>query len=594
MEVLMNNWSLKNLYLGLDDPKFIKDQELLDQSLEMLVKEAKKVAEDSNFSNENVIKNLENSLIFQEEINMLATKLFAFVSLTLAVDSRNMEFNNAMVVLQQKAVKFALPETLFRKYVARIENLENLIKQSELLTEYKFMLNEIKEDSIHLLSEVEEVMAAELNQSGGSLFSKQQNDLTSSVEINFRGEVKNLAQIRNLAYVDDQETRKEAYFAELDAYKKIDKATAFSLNGIKKQVITMANKRKYDSPLDEALRLSRINKDVLDALIQAMKEYLPEFRKYLNRKGELLGHKNGLPFYDLFAPMGSSNKKYSIEEAKEFVLKNFKTFSDDLYGLAKRAFDEDWVDWTPKQGKRGGAFCSRIYPLKESRIMTNYDGSIGDISTVAHELGHAYHNFIVYNERIFNADYPMPIAETASILCETIVKKAVLKESKDKNEILGMIEQELQDSTQVIVDILSRFIFESEVFARTKNEFLNEDTLNQIMIKAQLESYGDGLDKDFLNPGMWINKSHYYSTGRSFYNFPYAFGLLFAKGIYAKYLEIGEDFVEDLRQLLRTTGKASLIDVAKQINIDITDVQFWRSSLEVIKKDIELFLDITK
>ncbi|MFA5542382.1 MAG: M3 family oligoendopeptidase [Bacilli bacterium] len=590
----MNNWSLKNLYLGLDDPKFIKDQELLDQSLEMLVKEAKKVAEDSNFSNENVIKNLENSLIFQEEINMLATKLFAFVSLTLAVDSRNMEFNNAMVVLQQKAVKFALPETLFRKYVARIENLENLIKQSELLTEYKFMLNEIKEDSIHLLSEVEEVMAAELNQSGGSLFSKQQNDLTSSVEINFRGEVKNLAQIRNLAYVDDQETRKEAYFAELDAYKKIDKATAFSLNGIKKQVITMANKRKYDSPLDEALRLSRINKDVLDALIQAMKEYLPEFRKYLNRKGELLGHKNGLPFYDLFAPMGSSNKKYSIEEAKEFVLKNFKTFSDDLYGLAKRAFDEDWVDWTPKQGKRGGAFCSRIYPLKESRIMTNYDGSIGDISTVAHELGHAYHNFIVYNERIFNADYPMPIAETASILCETIVKKAVLKESKDKNEILGMIEQELQDSTQVIVDILSRFIFESEVFARTKNEFLNEDTLNQIMIKAQLESYGDGLDKDFLNPGMWINKSHYYSTGRSFYNFPYAFGLLFAKGIYAKYLEIGEDFVEDLRQLLRTTGKASLIDVAKQINIDITDVQFWRSSLEVIKKDIELFLDITK
>jgi pepF/M3 family oligoendopeptidase len=356
----------------------------------------------------------------------------------------------------------------------------------------------------------------------------------------------------------------------------------------------MANKRKYDSPLDEALRLSRINKDVLDALIQAMKEYLPEFRKYLNRKGELLGHKNGLPFYDLFAPMGSSNKKYSIEEAKEFVLKNFKTFSDDLYGLAKRAFDEDWVDWTPKQGKRGGAFCSRIYPLKESRIMTNYDGSIGDISTVAHELGHAYHNFIVYNERIFNADYPMPIAETASILCETIVKKAVLKESKDKNEILGMIEQELQDSTQVIVDILSRFIFESEVFARTKNEFLNEDTLNQIMIKAQLESYGDGLDKDFLNPGMWINKSHYYSTGRSFYNFPYAFGLLFAKGIYAKYLEIGEDFVEDLRQLLRTTGKASLIDVAKQINIDITDVQFWRSSLEVIKKDIELFLDITK
>lgn len=590
----MNNWNLKKLYLGLDDPKFIKDQEILDQSLEMLVTEAKRLISDTDYSLVNVVKNLEKNIIFQEEINTLASGLFSFVSLTLAVDSRNKEFNNAMVVLQQKVVKFALPETLFKQYVAKVENLDLVIKSSLLLSEYEFMLKEIKEDSIHLLSEAEEVMAAELNQSGGSLFSKLQNDLTSSVEISFRGEVKNLAQIRNLAYVDDQETRKEAYLAELDAYKKIDKATAFALNGIKKQVITMANKRKYSSPLDEALRISRINNDVLNALITAMKEFLPDFRKYLQRKGKLLNHENGLPFYDLFAPMGSSNKKYSIEEAKEFVLKNFKTFSDDLYGLAKRAFEEDWIDWTPRQGKRGGAFCSRIYSIKESRIMTNYDGSIGDISTVAHELGHAYHNSIVYNERIFNADYPMPIAETASILCETIVKKAVLKESVDKQEILGMVEQELQDSTQVIVDILSRYLFESEVFSRAKNEFLNEETLYQMMTNAQLESYGDGLDKNFLNPGMWINKSHYYSTGRSFYNFPYAFGLLFAKGIYALYLEKGETFVEDLRVLLRMTGKANLVDVAKHINIDITSVDFWRSSLLVIKKDIELFLEITK
>lgn len=590
----MNNWNLKKLYLGLDDPKFIKDQEVLDLSLEMLVTEAKRLAGDTDYSLVNVVKNLEKNIIFQEEINTLASGLFSFVSLTLAVDSRNKEFNNAMVVLQQKVVKFALPETLFKQYVAKVENLDLVIKSSLLLSEYEFMLKEIKEDSIHLLSEAEEVMAAELNQSGGSLFSKLQNDLTSSVEISFRGEVKNLAQIRNLAYVDDQETRKEAYLAELDAYKKIDKATAFALNGIKKQVITMANKRKYSSPLDEALRISRINNDVLNALITAMKEFLPDFRKYLQRKGKLLNHENGLPFYDLFAPMGSSNKKYSIEEAKEFVLKNFKTFSDDLYGLAKRAFEEDWIDWTPRQGKRGGAFCSRIYSIKESRIMTNYDGSIGDISTVAHELGHAYHNSIVYNERIFNADYPMPIAETASILCETIVKKAVLKESVDKQEILGMVEQELQDSTQVIVDILSRYLFESEVFSRAKNEFLNEETLYQMMTNAQLESYGDGLDKNFLNPGMWINKSHYYSTGRSFYNFPYAFGLLFAKGIYALYLEKGETFVEDLRVLLRMTGKANLVDVAKHINIDITSVDFWRSSLLVIKKDIELFLEITK
>jgi oligoendopeptidase F len=292
--------------------------------------------------------------------------------------------------------------------------------------------------------------------------------------------------------------------------------------------------------------------------------------------------------------MGSSSKKYTIEEAQAFILKNFATFSDDLKALAQKAFDNDWIDYDPRPGKSGGAFCSRLYSLKESRILTNFDGGIGDICTIAHELGHAYHNSIIFNERILNAGYPMPIAETASILCETIVKKAAFNEAITKEEKLGMLEQELQDSTQVIVDIYSRYLFESNVFERCQSEFLNEKTLNEMMLEAQKASYGDGLDPEYLNEGMWINKSHYYSTGRSFYNFPYAFGLLFAKGIYGKYLEKGPEFVNDLRTLLRLTGKATLMDVAKSIDIDITTPDFWRSSLEVIKEDINLFLDLTK
>src|SRR5690554_2843540 len=584
----MYTWNLNNLYLGLDDPKFTEDVKKLD----VLIDDVNTLAKD--FNQDNVKDKLKAFILKLEELQTLSTKLGGFISLSLATDATNQAFNNAMVVLRHKFLKTTLPSTLFEKFVASINNLDAVIKEDELLSEYEFMLTEIKEGSKHLLSDEEEVLAAELNQSGGSLFAKMHSDLTSTLEVDYDGEKINLSQVRNLAYDEDPEVRRKAYYAERASYGKINQASSFALNGIKNQVSTMARKRKYASPLEETLKKSRINKEVLDALISSMKKYLPEFRRYLRKKAEILGHKNGLPFYDLFAPIGGSNKKYSVEEAEAFILKQFATFSPELHDLAKRAFDENWVDYKPRAGKRGGAFCSGLYPIKESRILTNFDGGIGDISTIAHELGHAYHNSVIFDERILNSGYPMPIAETASILCETIVKQASLKESETKEEKIGILEQELQGSTQVIVDILSRYIFETEVFNRAQNEFLDEKTLNEIMINAQKKSYGDGLDLKYLNEGMWVNKGHYYSTGRSFYNFPYAFGLLFAKGIYAQYQEKGSAFVPELNKLLQMTGKANLVDVAKTIGIDITKNEFWESSLEVIKKDIDNFIELAK
>lgn len=584
----MYRWNLDNLYLGLDDNNFINDMVSIDEIIDKLNDLSTKLNE-----GQPELK-LEEYLKTLEKYHFLARKLMSFVYLTLATDSTNTVYNNAMVVLQQKFVRMTLANTLFEKFVSQLSDLDLVINKSNFLKEYAFILLEIKDNSIHLLSEQEEVLAAELNQSGGSLFSKMQNDLTSTLEVDYNGEVITLSKVRNLAYDANPKVRKAAYEAELEAYKKIEKASSFALNGIKKQVLTISKKRKYSSPLEKTLKDSRINQEVLDALLSAMKEYLPDFRRYLKRKGELLGHQNGLPFYDLFAPMGSSDRVYSVEEAQKFILKNFATFSPDLHDLAKRAFSENWIDYLPRAKKRGGAFCYSIYSIKESRIMTNFDGSISDISTIAHELGHAYHNIHLFDGMILNSSYPMPIAETASILCETIVKKAAYQEATTIEEKLGMLEQELQDSTQVIVDILSRYIFETNAFKRCEQEFLDENTLNQMMLDAQLESYGDGLDPKYLNSGMWINKSHYYSTSRSFYNFPYAFGLLFAKGIYAKYIEVGPAFVNDLKKLLSISGKANLMDVAKSINIDITDINFWRSSLAVVKEDIELFMELTK
>jgi len=268
---------------------------------------------------------------------------------------------------------------------------------------------------------------------------------------------------------------------------------------------------------------------------------------------------------------------------------NFRTFSDKLADYAAHAFDNRWIDAEPREGKRGGAFCENLHTIGESRILANFDGSFSNMTALAHELGHGYHGACLIKEEFLNSNYPMPIAETASIFCETIVKEAALESASDE-EAFSILENDISDSAQVIVDIMSRFIFESEVFRRREEGSLSVNELKEIMIDAQKQSYGNGLDHDFLHPYMWLCKPHYYSADYNFYNFPYAFGLLFSKGLYAEYMKRGKEFVPDYDRMLSMTGKLDIVDVAKVMNIDIRKADFWRSSLELIRKDIDKFI----
>ena len=284
--------------------------------------------------------------------------------------------------------------------------------------------------------------------------------------------------------------------------------------------------------------------------------------------------------------------KFTYEEAQDFIVDNFRTFSVKLADFAQTAFDNNWLDVEPRKGKRGGAFCSNIHPIGESRIMANFEGSFSNVITLAHELGHAYHGSTLMDESILNSRYPMPIAETASIFCETIVVNAQLEKSTDQ-EKLSILESSISDAGQVIVDIYSRYLFESRLFEIRRDHSLSVDELKNLMLEAQKEAYGDGLDHEYLHPYMWINKSHYYSAGRNFYNFPYAFGLLFAKGIYAEYLKRGKDFVAEYDRLLNATGKKNIKDVAAMVGIDVNDPDFFRQSLSLIEKDIEDFIKLS-
>lgn len=585
-------WSLDELYSGFSSDEYQKDL----ANLKELIGKFNKWGDENLDKRDQARQKLEGYIEFSKEISTSLTKLMTFAMLTSSVDVNNEEALMYSDQLSVLATELTKPQVSFQKFIKDLDGLDDIIASSEILTEHEFFLMEIKKASKYMLSEKEEVLISKMRNTGSRAWTNLQNKIVSNllVDIVLDGEKKSLPLpvVRNMAYHKDAHVRKTAYEAELESYKKVEEASAAALNGIKGEVITIADLRGY-SPLEEVLLQSRMDRETLDAMFTAIMEYLPVFHKYYRQKGKILGHKNGLPFYDMFAPVGSLDLTFTYDEAMEFVVENFRTFSDRLADYAQNAYENNWLDVEPREGKRGGAFCSNIHPIGESRIMANFEGSFSNMTTLAHELGHGYHGLNLKDESILNSRYPMPIAETASIFCETIVENAQLEKSTDE-EVLGILESSISGAGQVIVDIFSRYLFETRLFEIRKDHPLSVDELKNLMVEAQKEAYGDGLDHDYLHPYMWINKGHYYSAGRNFYNFPYAFGLLFAKGIYAEYLNRGKDFVPEYDKLLNATGKNSIKDVAAMVGIDVSNPDFFRNSLKLIEKDIERFIEISE
>lgn len=585
------HWSLDALYPSFESEAFNHDLEACFLQVEQLKSWAQHELHDKN----DPVKVMETYLSKINACYSLYSRLHSFSELTLSVNAKNEKAMQMSERLEEKVTELVEPTVMFQKWLGTRGDLEPYFAQSAQLEEHRFYLEEAVKQNQYLLSEKEEVLMAKMKNTGSNAWSKLQELLTSTllVEIRIDGEKKQLplSVVRNMAYDANPQIRRRAYEAELSAYPKIQDSSAASLNGVKGEVIMESKLRGYASPLEKTLIDSRMDQETLDAMLTAMRESLPAFHRFFRKKAELLGHPRGLPFYDLFAPMGEVDMTFTYEQARDFIVGHFRTFSDKLGDYANHAFESQWIDAEPREGKRGGAFCSNLHSIKESRILTNFTGSFSDVTTLAHELGHGYHGACLNEESYLNSDYPMPIAETASIFCETIIKNAALKKAT-KEEAFVILENELTDAGQVIVDIYSRYLFESELFKRRETSSLSVNELKDIMLQSQKEAYGEGLDPEFLHPYMWVCKPHYYYANYNFYNFPYAFGLLFAKGLYAEYLKRGEAFVPQYDYLLSVTGKMDIRSVASIMGVDVGSAEFWRSSLKLIGNDIETFLKL--
>ena len=598
-------WDLTNVYPGLESKEFEQAREELTAQVEGLESYLAEngidpSAEPVTWDQDQLVEVVAGFLKRADTAQDLAGTIRAYLNSFISTDSFNERAKKILSMLEPVFVRLGQVESVrFMGWIGKIgDQIEAILDKDPMIASHAFYLTDMVEQSVYMMSPAEEELAGELFLSGATAWNKLQGNITSQLtwEVEMEdGEVKRLPMtaIINLRGNPSETMRRRGYEAELAAWKSVEVPLAAAMNGVKGSQTTIFKRRGRKEAVDKSLDQSKIDRETLEAMLGAMKASFPTFRKYFKAKAKRLG-KEALPWWDLFAPMGKSSRTFEYPQAQAFVLENFAKFSEELADFADTAFKHNWIDVGPRPGKRAGAFCMRVPGVKESRVMLNFEGNLDWVFTLAHELGHGFHNHCIFQagRSSLQTRNPMTLAETASIMCETIVTDAAIKMAESKEEELAILETALLGDSQVVVDIYSRYLFETEVFNRRKDAELSADEFNEIMEWAQGETYGDGLDPNFRQKYMWTWKPHYYYPGLAFYNYPYAFGLLFGTGLYTIYQERGDSFVAEYKDLLSRTAMGQAADLAARFDIDLRSQSFWEGSLKLIGERVERYVKL--
>lgn len=595
------HWNMQQIWKSFSDSEYKKSIEKLQQLIKQISYHVKNPIKDFN-------QFLKIYLSMDNELGSLSESLYAYSYSIYATDTTNTDSLNNMALLEELQVSIADYQLVFRQILK--ENQTKLSSFFHSFPEYKkyeFILEEEISYFNHQMERKEESIANDLQRFGGDAWSKLHEQIISNLVDKETGKTFN--QLRNDAYSPDRNIRKESYYKEIALLEQNQIAISSALNNIKGATISLNKKRNwgdgFEGAINRSLFSSRLSRKSLDALISAIEDSIPMWQEYLFEKAKALnlkdekGNSEKCSFYDIFAPLitesSDKEKDWTYQEAKEFIINKFSEFSSHMGDFVKTAFEENWVDAEIRKGKVGGAFCIDFPLQKVSRVLTNFSGTTSDILTLAHELGHAYHHFCIKDLDYNLCSYPMTLAETASIFSETMVTNSMLK-TANLSEKINLLEMHLSDSCQTLLDILSRFYFEKSVFEERENKELVAEDFCRLMNDAQNKTYGNSLTET-KHPYLWAVKTHYYSPSLDFYNFPYAFGQLFALGLYSQYKESPKEFPSQYQELLKNTGSMTCEEVCKLAGFDITTKDFWLSGIKELKLEFEEWktcLEVTK
>lgn len=606
-------WNLDSIYSSLQSKEYsaaLEEFKAQIENTEGLLKTADRFTRESN-ENFDFAAWLAAYLKNYNELIANERTLAAYAYIIYSTDTTSTQYLNNLSYIEKLGIQTRQQYLKFSTLLlSHSSSLNEFFTRFPEFAEYKYLLEETIEETKHQMTAAEENLASDMTRTGGSAWGQLQEQIISNLH-DQNGKTFN--ELRNDAFSSDANLRKNSWQTEKLLLEQNQIALAASLNNLKGETVTLNKRRHWENALDRSRASSRIQKATLDALISSIEDSLPIWREYFKAKALLLrktkttasktagspGHE-GIAFYDLFAPLefpqekNSGNdsasllsKKWSFDQARDYVLKEYKSFSQDMYAFAKNAFDSGWIDAEIRSGKVGGAYDEDFPKEHQSRILTNFTGTFSDIITLAHELGHAYHFSCMKGKPALFFDYPMTLAETASTFAETIVKQDMIQQAEGSDKI-KIIDLDLQDTSQVLVDILCRFYFEQSVFEEREKGELNANDFCRLMLAAQEKTYGCGLNEE-RHEYMWAVKSHYYSTDFDFYNYPYAFGQLFAAGLYSRSKKEGPVFAKTYASLLADTGSMSCEDLCKKAGFDITTKDFWKTSIQMYAKEVEEF-----
>ena len=522
------------------------------------------------------------------ETQLRTDELGAYVYATVSTDSFD---ETAQGLASELDVVDSQQQPLLARLADWVSSLgvDALANVSSEVAEHRGPLTILAARSGHQMTETEEGFYAELRTSGSSAWERLHGDVTSQlsavVELPDGAQTLPMASIIGLATDADPRVRQAAYEAELRAWPTVAVTCAAALNAVKGEANTVNRRRHWESPIEASLFANNISRATFDAMQAAVDGSLPDLRRWMHAKARLHGRPGALPWYDLFAPLPFAPSAISWTDGLGIVRNAFESYSPRLSGLVDRAIDEQWIDAGPRAGKRGGAFCM---PFVDDRslVFLNWSGSIDSAQTTAHELGHAYHNTQLTHRTALQRRMPMALAETASIFCETLVVEEGLQQLEGRDR-LALLDVNLLGAVQTVVDIRSRLIFETEVFARRQRRTIGVSEFNEMMLSAQADAYGDGLEQSTAHPYMWAVKPHYY--GSHFYNWPYTYGFLFGLGLFANYRHDPQRFQQSYDDVLSRAGMNTAEELGAVFGFDVSDVAFWTASVDVLRGQIEQY-----
>jgi oligoendopeptidase F len=444
----------------------------------------------------------------------------------------------------------------------------------------------LQEESYYKLSEKEEKILMKKNLTSSSAFARLFDEHLSRLKFFFNGRYLSEEEILSKLYSNDRNERKKAQISLTLGLKPHQHLLAYIYNQVKKDwKIDYVEIRKYENVEAPRHLSNRVSKKSVDALVNTVNENTDIVEKYYNIKKRLLGL-DTLYDYDRYAPLNVEEKEITFEEAKELVLEAFKEFSLTFYEIAKKAFEEKWIDVYPKEGKRGGAFSHSATPKAHPYVLLNFTNKRRDVFTLAHELGHAIHQYLAREVGYLNQDTPLTTAETASIFAEMLLFEKI-KKSLDKKELIGVYASKLED---IFATLFRQIVFTNFERRVHEEDELTPEKYNQIWMEENQKMFKNSVILTKNYEIWWSYIPHFIHS--PFYCYAYSYAQLLVLTLFKLYKEGFENFEEKYIKFLSQGGSIPPKKQLEMFNLDIEDENFWKKGIEFVKEMLNEFKGI--